>query len=303
MAATPDQIIQNLLSEIERSIEDFNKTLPATQKAAFAKVIELSKDLELSNGRIKASVNNIRIFNRIKKELENIILSKQYLKNIDKFIETWDAVEAANLKYFSAINEKYTPPKVFAEIKKQSIIQTVDELKHLSAGTALKVRSILSDSIKTGSKFEDMVDDMRTFLTDTKNGDGHLVRYAKQITTDSLNGFNATYNQIATSDLGLVWFKFVGSLIRTSREICVKMIHAKETCMPFIHISQFQSLLDGYVCGKRVPINKKTGLPFGMIEGTTVQNYFVNRNGYGCAHQFYPVSSAIVPKSLREKFE
>lgn len=303
MAETPDKIIQNLLSTIDNAVIDFNESLPVVQKQVFAKVIDLTKDLELSNGRIKSSVANIRIFNRIKKELEKIILSKQYLKNIDKFILAWDAVDAANSEYFTAINEKYTPSKVFKEIKIQAIEQAVDELTNLPKSTAFQARKIFFESIKTGSHYGDMVESMRTYLTDTKNGDGNLVKYAKTITTDAINTYNATYNKIATSDLGLVWYKYVGSLLQTSRTFCVKLIEAKQTCMPYIHISQFNEILHGKICGEQIPVSAKTKLPYGMKEETTVDNLFDLRGGYSCGHQFYPVSSAIVPKELREKFE
>lgn len=305
MAASPDQIIENLLSTIDSAIGDFNKSLPDIQKQAFAKVIKLASELELSNGRIKPTVVNIRIFNRIKKEIENTIISKQYLKNLDKFILTWDAVETANGKYFSAINEKYTPGTIFAEIKKQMIDETISSLTESGIGERITkpIQNILRTNIVSGAHYEDLVQEMRQYLTDTKTGEGALVRYSRQITTDSINQYNANYNQIATSDLGLVWYKYVGSLMRTSREFCIKLIEAKQTCMPYIHVSQFQSIIDGNICGEKVAINKKTGLPHGFIDGTNASNFMIRRGGFFCQHQVYPVSSAIVPQSLRDKFE
>lgn len=303
MAATPDQLIKNILSTIDESILNYNSALPAIQKQIFAKVIELSRQLEITRGRINPSVANVRLISQIKKELDKIILTKGQQKKLDEFTKTFDTVDEINSRYFSAINEKFTPTKVFAVIKKQTIDITIEQLTNVNENVALQVRKILSDNIKSGGMFNDFVDQMRSYLTDTKTGDGALVSRSKQITTDALNQYNANYNQLATADLGLVWFKIVGSLLETSREICIRMIEAKQTCMPYFHISQFQELIDGYVCGKRVAIYKKTGLPYGMIEGTNPDNYLTNRNGYVCGHQFYPVSSAIVPQKLRDKFE
>lgn len=305
MATSPDQLIKNLLATIEKATNKFNESLPQTQRQVFSKIIELSRELEITRGRIAPSVNNVRLIARIQKELENIIISKPYLKKLDEFVAAFDTVEEINGKYFSAINEKYKPTAVFREIKKQTIDETLSSLSESGIGENItkKIRDILRTNITSGGKFEDYVEQMRQYITDTRAGDGALVKYAKQITTDSINQYNASYNQIATADLGLVWYKFVGSLIATSREMCVKMIEAKNDCMPYIHKSQFRELLNGIVCGQQVPIYKKTGLPYGMIEGTTVDNYLIRRNGYGCAHQLYPVSSAIVPQNLRDKFE
>lgn len=305
MADKPDQLIKNLLASIEKATEKFNESLPAIQKQVFAKVIELSKELEVSNGRIQPSVKNVRLITRIRKELEQIIISKPYLKKLDEFIATFDTVDETNGKYFATIVKKYTPPRVFAEIKKQSIDETIESLTEAGIGENVtkKIRDILRVNITSGGKYSDFVEQMRQYITDTRSGDGALVKYAKQITTDSINQYNATYNQLATEDLGLEWFSYRGSLLTTSREFCVKLIEASDGCMPYIHKSQFRQLVNGEICGAQVPIYKKTGLPYGFIEGTTADNLFIRRGGYSCGHQFYPVSSAIVPKALRKKFE
>lgn len=305
MADTPDQLIKNLLATIEKATNKFNESLPQTQRQVFSKVIELSRELEITRGRIAPSVNNVRLIARIRKELENIIISKPYLKKLDEFVAAFDTVEEINGKYFSAINEKYKPTAVFREIKKQTIDETLSSLSESGIGENVtkKIRDILRTNITSGGKFEDYVEQMRQYITDTRAGDGALVKYAKQITTDSINQYNASYNQIATADLGLVWYKFVGSLLATSREWCKELIGAKNDCLPYIHKSQFSKIVSGDICGRQVAIYKKTGLPYGMIEGTTADNLVIRRGGYSCGHQFYPVSSAIVPQNLRDKFE
>ena len=41
---------------------------------------------------------------------------------------------------------------------------------------------------------------------------------------------------------------------------------------------------------------------YGMIEGTTVENFQCNCGGWNCRHQLVPVADAVVPASLRAKF-
>ena len=41
---------------------------------------------------------------------------------------------------------------------------------------------------------------------------------------------------------------------------------------------------------------------YGMIEGTTVENFQCNCGGWNCRHQLVPIADAVVPASLREKF-
>ncbi len=110
-------------------------------------------------------------------------------------------------------------------------------------------------------------------------------------------------NATLTDDLGLEWYKYDGSLKDTSRPFCDALIAAKKSCMPYIHKSQLEEIVSGNICGEQVPIYDKTGLPQGMIAGTNASNFRINRGGYNCNHQLYPVSAAVVPKELRDKFK
>lgn len=301
---TSDQLIEKTLSTIDDAVTSFNSSVPATQKKAFAKVVELLNDLDKSNGKVKVTVKNVRLIQRIKKELESIIISNEYKKKVELFVVSFDEVTDLNNQYFSKIATEFEPSTIFQEIKTQSIDAVRENLltTGMRANIVNKLGDILNQNITTGARMEDLTEQVRIFLTDTKEGDGALVRYAKVYTIDALNQYNAQYTATATDDLGLEWYKYVGSLITTSRPFCNALIDAKKEGMEYIHRSQFKDLLKGNVNGKRVPLYDKTGLPEGMIAGTNEFNFPINRGGYGCGHQLMPVSSAVVPKELRDKF-
>jgi len=303
--ATSDQLIEQTLGTIDEAVTSFNSSVPDAQKKAYAKVIEMLNDLDKSNGKVKVTVKNIRLIRKIKQELENIIVSKDYKKKVELFIATFDEVSDLNKKYFTSVVGEFDPKTVFEEIKVNSIDAVKENLltTGIRANVVNKLGDILNQNITTGARMEELTDQVRIFLTDTKEGDGALTRYAKVYTIDALNQFNAQYTDTATADLGLEWYKYVGSLITTSRPFCNALIEAKKEGMEYIHRSQFKDLLKGNINGKRVPLYDKTGLPQGMIAGTNEANFPVNRGGYGCGHQLMPVSSAVVPKELRDKFE
>lgn len=301
---TSDKLIEKTLSTIDDAVTSFNSSVPATQKKAFAKVVELLNDLDKSNGKVKVTVKNVRLIQRIKKELESIIISNEYKKKVELFVVSFDEVTDLNNQYFSKIATEFEPSTIFQEIKTQSIDAVRENLltTGMRANIVNKLGDILNQNITTGARMEDLTEQVRIFLTDTKEGDGALVRYAKVYTIDALNQYNAQYTATATDDLGLEWYKYVGSLITTSRPFCNALIDAKKNGMEYIHRSQFKDLLKGNVNGKRVPLYDKTELPEGMIAGTNEFNFPINRGGYGCGHQLMPVSSAVVPKELRDKF-
>jgi hypothetical protein len=300
-----NKIINDLLKTIDNSTNEFNDKLPDIQKKAFSKIIEIATQLDKkADGSIKITVRNIKILNRIKTEIDNVIYSKDYQKSLNDFTKAFDKIAALQQSYFSNVSDKFSPGTLFNEVKMQSINSVVDQLGRdgLSTNISSKVRDILRQNITTGGKFYDLVDQLKTFMTDTKGSDGSLTRYAKTITTDALNQYSATYDALATDDLGLEWYEYTGSLRKTSRDFCKAMIEAKGEGMKFIHRSQFDTIIHGNINGQRLEINEKTGLPYGMREETTESNFQILRGGYSCNHLLKPVMTELVPKSLRDKF-
>ena len=306
MATNKNNIIDDLLEAIDKADNGFNDVIPDIQKQAFAKVVKLSEQLELrSDGSIRLSVNNLRVISKIKQELDTVIYSKEYQKSLFNLTDSFNKIEDIQQKYFKDIETSFKPGTLFAELKKQSIDIISERLgkQALSTNISLGVRDILKTHIAGGSKYYDLVDSMRSYLTDTKTGEGALAKYAKTYTTDALNQYSATYDQLATDDLGLEWYEYYGSLKKTSRVFCKSLIEAKSEGMRFIHRSQFDDLLAGNINGKKIDINQKTDLPYGMIEGTTEASLQINRGGWGCGHLLKPVSSVLVPAELKKKFE
>jgi len=68
-----------------------------------------------------------------------------------------------------------------------------------------------------------------------------------------------------------------------------------------VHISEIPELLEGHIDGYDCEIYEKTGLPKGMIEGTTPENFIVNRGGWNCGHELIPVDELTVPKVVRDR--
>ncbi len=115
--------------------------------------------------------------------------------------------------------------------------------------------------------------------------------------TTALSQFTGQNNKLLTDDLGCEWFMYTGSNKETSREFCIQL-----TAKKFIHKSEIPTILTGRIDDYQCAIYEKTGLPYGMIEGTTADNFQCNCGGWNCRHQLVPIADALVPASLRAKF-
>lgn len=291
-----DKIVDALIKVLESSVDDFTKAVPGIQDQIFAQVTKLIKELEVSNGRIKNNIANIRTVGKIKTELRKIILSKDYLKNVAKYIKQFETVTALQNRYFNSLQAEYSPGKIYEEIKAQAVESAMESLTEsgITQNVIKPIQDILRQNITGGGTIAKFVGQMREFITNTDAGDGKLLKYSKQIVTDSINQYNRQYGQIVSDDLGWNWFEYSGSIIKTSREFCIHMVKKR-----YVHRREFSTVLKGDIDGKKIPVSDRTGLPYGLIDGTDQYNFPVLAGGYQCGHLVRPIPDVIVPVAIR----
>lgn len=301
----PQPDFKDILKKIDSAIRKFNKAVPSIQKNMLENVLEELRKLDLKDGRIKPTVQNIRLTASIKNKLQRLILTDDYVKEVKDFAKAFNDVTKLQNEYWKSVEKSFTPKTLLKEIKTQAISDTIQKLTEAGIGVNItdKITDILRQNITSGGSYRKLETQLRESLTDTQKSDGSLTKYTKQITTDSINQYNAQYTQIVSNDLGFEWFAYQGSDIVTTRPFCDAM-----TDFRYFHITEVPRLLraeDLYYMkdGKRtkVPIYDKTGLPHGMIDGTNPENFFVRRGGYNCGHQIRPVSESLVPEDIKQR--
>lgn len=294
----------DILKQIDKAIEKFNSKIPAAQKNAFEGIADELKRLDTSNGKIKTNVDNLRVIQSIKNKLVRLIVTPEYLRDVKEFVTQFNVITKLQNEYWQAIEKDFSPKPLLREIRKQAISDTIKNLgsSGIGVGVADQIATILRTNITSGGSYGQLTEQLRNKLLNTST-EGVLQKYAKQITTDSINQYNAQYTQVVSADLGFEWFAYQGSDIVTTRPFCDAM-----TDIRYFHITEIPRLLkaeDLYYMKDakktKVPIYDKTELPHGMIPGTNAANFFINRGGYNCGHQIRPVSERLVPLERREE--
>lgn len=301
----------DILKQIDKAIEKFNSKIPAAQKRAFEGIADELKRLDTSNGKIKTTVDNLRIIQSIKNKLVRLIVTPEYLKDVKEFVTQFNVITKLQNEYWQTIEKDFSPKPLLREIRKQAITDTIKNLgsSGIGVGVADQIATILRTNITSGGSYGQLTEQLREKMLNTST-EGVLQKYAKQITTDSINQYSATYTNIVAGDLSFEWYAWQGTEIVTSRPFCQAMVENNR----YFHISQIPNLLKGLDAEgnklkykdnkteeiKSVEIYNKTDLPYGFIPGTNVANFFINRGGYFCGHQARPVSERIVPLEVRE---
>ena len=168
----------------------------------------------------------------------------------------------------------------------------------LKANVTDKLNDILLRAVTTNAKFSDLQEELRAHLLGKDGGQGAFARYATTYATTALSQFTGQNNKLLTDDLDCEWFMYVGSNKETTREFCSHL-----TAKKFVHRSEIPDLLKGKIDDYQCAIYPKTNLPYGMIEGTTPDNFQCNCGGWNCRHQLIPVADAVVPLSIRQRLK
>lgn len=302
--ATPQATIKDLVKVIHDAVDKFNSAIPEIQKTISAEIELLVKDLEIKDGKILPSAKNIRTIGAIKAKIESIIVNPKWKKKLGDFKGSFDEVTKLQNTYFTQIAAgKFKNTSVLKELRKQSVDATMESLSKagISQAVAKPIQDILRVNITSGARYSDLTKQLRDFITTNGTGAGKLERYVKQITTDSLNQYSRNYTKVVTDDLGLDWFMYTGAEIETSRPFCQAMLEKK-----YFHRDEIPKLLEGDFPEfekNEGEINPSTDLPYGMVKGTTVENFITYAGGYNCGHSIVPVHESVVPENVKRKFE
>ena len=294
-----EKAIKQLIDTIASEVNEFNDAIPGVQKDIFDGVQNLMKQLDVVGDTITANVANMKAIAGFKDKMMGIIRKSDYPDAIKGFVDSFSAINDIQHEYFSALSNDFTAPKLMAEVQKQSVASALDSLTEVGLNAKLikPVNDYLLKNIGQGIKYTDAVNYLRDFITGSPEKDGALLSHAKTTTTDSLNQYARQYSRLGAFGLGLEWGMYVGAIIDTSRPFCIACVAKK-----YIHQSEIDSLLAGDFPefeDADGEINPRTGLPSGLIDGTTPENFSVYCGGWGCEHVWQPISEIVVPKSVR----
>lgn len=297
--------IQDVIETLDNAAEGFDSIANKTQKKIYGEVITLAKELDIdASGKVRQTIQNLKRLTQIKAKLAALAKDKEWVAGISKFTQYFDILQKQQNAYFTQHFSESTlteTAKKKHELMKQMAVQnTIEALigDGLKANVTDKLNDILLRAVTTSARFADLQEELRAHLLGKDGGQGAFARYANTYATTALSQFTGQNNKLMTDDLGTEWFMYVGSNKETTREFC-QLLTAKK----YIHKSEIPTILTGKIDENQCRIYEKTGLPYGMIEGTTVDNFQCNCGGWNCRHQLVPVADAVVPAALRAKFE
>jgi len=291
--------IENLIKTLD-SGDKFNDRLPAIERRVLDELLLLLKDLQVRDGRIVSNIANLKLVNGIKMKLKNLIVSRQYLKDLAEFISSFNTAALYASVYYEGIFDEFKPKLYYAEITKMAISNAINSLTKagIIANVAEPIQKMLMTAVTSGQNYSSLTKTLIIQISGNDKNPGLLSKYVRTYTATSLAIATRQYMAAVHRDFGVKWFRYLGSNIEKTREFCLHM-----TKKEWIHESEFETIVSGNIDGHKCRINEATKLPYGMIAGTNATNFEVNLGGWNCRHGLYGVPDFMVPDDVRKRIE
>lgn len=282
---TPDQLAAKIDGIVEDAEKLFGNQVARTQTSLFEQIQLLLKRLELNNdGTIKQSQANRAILAKSEQYLDKALRNSGYYESLNRLPDIIITITENSADYFDTILSAFTPD---AQYIKNLQRQTISQVETLLANDGLKVmlkepiKNILNQNINTGASYADLLSQLRTFIMGSSDREGQLLRYSRQIVTDTLFNYSRAFQEAISTSSGLEFVAYVGGLVKDSREFCI------ERAGQYYHKKEVEEWASLDWQGKRT--------------GTTASTIFVYAAGYNCRHIIVYVSEAVVPSSVIER--
>lgn len=227
---------------------------------------------------------------KLKRELKKILLSSsvEYKSKVQELIRDLDVIEQANIEVQKGVNAIAVSKKLITPTKKFYVDKVTADLIEAGVDQAFikPISETLMKNIVLGSSVSESADFLKNYVLGNAEKEGKLQQYAKQIARDAISQYDGQLNQVFINEFGLDAIQYVGGLVDDSRGQCVRWVG-----MGKIKFSELQNEIDlAYENqrAKKITNGHRWG---GMIDGTTPQNFCVNRGGWHCAHTAIAVYS------------
>ena len=233
-------------------------------------------ELDIRDGNLVASESNIGKLSQVMADIESDFVDPQWRDAVRDYVKTFDVLDANTTEWVGQIGS----------IDKGLMKALRTQYKQISAEYLLNAQSFSQTLLNpiaqevgaymaTGSRYSDLVRAVTQIVTGGDTSDGAILGNARTTVNDLVSVYERTATNIASEQVGAVFFLYQGRPIKTTRPFC------RERANKYYHKQEIASWATEDWQGKTEGTN-----------GTTIFSYL---GGYNCRHVLVPVSELQVP--------
>lgn len=226
MAPTEKQVMDAAVREDKflASMRRRHKTrLVKTIRGLEDKMIRLMKDIEVSkSGKVMGTRVNLKQTQAIHKQMLNLF-AIEYGDEVKGLIDEFDSISKHIQRSWRDLGESVKFTGVDRDMFRTLKGQTFSEYEAFGTAAQNRIAKAMYSAMTGATAYSDLLKTVQGALTGHKDVAGRsMLTYADQHTFDSVMNFQNEVNVKKAEDLGFDHFLYVGDIISTSRQFCIR---------------------------------------------------------------------------------
>jgi hypothetical protein len=262
-------------AEADAGVLKLLEEMASLQGRTATRIGTILADLDIRNGNLVASEANIAKLSQVMADIETDFVDPQWRDAVREYVKTFDVLDANTTAWVGQIGS----------IDKGLMKALRTQYKQISAEYLLNAQSFsqtllnpiaqeVGAYIATGSRYSDLVKAVSQIVTGGDTSDGAILGNARTAVNDLVSVYERTATNIASEQVGAVFFLYQGRPIKSTRPFC------RERANKYYHKEEIASWASEDWQGK--------------TEGTNSTTIFSYLGGYNCRHVLVPVRQSEV---------
>jgi hypothetical protein len=281
-----EKIIREKATVIRDADSALSKRMKRVENSLTKNILKKLEKFEMTDGRLSTlSKTNTELLSQMQsitkkalKETRYYDFVKNYLSNFDKIAD----LGQQTAKQVAGRTLKASTVNAYKKLEIDRIATNLVSPEGVQANIVDNIQKLLFRHTTTGISYTDAQNEIVNLVQGIDGKQGLVERYSSQIARDSINRYNGTINNVIASEFELDGFRYIGSLIDTSRDSCNYLVQGTGPMSEFMR--------DGVYRISDLPkIIEKLKNQSGWNDETTPTNFFELRGGYNCRHEAIPI--------------
>lgn len=300
---TLNELVKKKIDRLDSVPDELLSVIDRQNEALFKQVLSDLGRLEMKDGKLVASKENLARINAIIENLQRVFFGKEYVEAIKTFAKEIGIQANLNNQILEKTVGSFNDDELFKALvqkSQQNSLMLLDE-NAVRSELLQPLADAMTNSIASGSTFADVVDILRAKMVGENST---FYKYAKTYVKDAFTISDRVYTNILNEKHGIVFFRYAGGTIEGTRDFC------DERAGGYFHIKEIEQWGEGINTDKskfdfpRYLYTTKSGVRIywaGMHYETnrsTIKNLL---GGYECRHVPAGVVTESVPKEWLDR--
>lgn len=292
---TAAEIVRAKLEAIEDVPANWAKSIEAYQPKLLNRLNRLLNDLDIVDGQIVKSAANLNRISAIIAGMRDYMTSGEYVKIVEQFNSEFTTQQGLTASYFGQVLEVEPIVTSFNaqlyQLNRAAAIEGVLSNTALDSMLLNDVRATLFEAVGSNARFGNTYDALQALVVGDAEREGQLLRYSRQIVSDTFATTDRAYTQLISEEYGFQWFRWLGGKMKTTRCLCLNLNGR------YLSKGEIEKIGSGELSVIPELASCRTGNGWaGAMPNTNAQTIFTVAGGYNCQHSILPVSTFGVPK-------